>query len=104
MTNKEAASWMAQPGIMASIHDPATKKAVKTLIYAVTYTPEQAKPPEVWRYGVDDGNLMCKCPKCEGRMILHIWTYRNPYHFCPYCGVPLEEGNMKRSYERVYGR
>ena len=103
MTTKQAVAWMSQPGIMAGIHDRMTREAVKTLINMVGKPPEQMTLFDFWQYEEDNGHLMCKCPKCEGRMILHIWTYHNPYSFCPYCATPLDEGEMAKAYKRVYG-
>ena len=58
-----------------------------------------------WQYDEDNGNVMCRCPECGGRLIIHYYTYENPYHFCPYCGVRLQENERglvaKRS--EVYG-
>ena len=46
-----------------------------------------------WIPEVDNNCRMWKCPKCSGRMIgepMHWNPDFNPYHFCPYCGTPLE--------------
>lgn len=59
-----------------------------------------------WQYDEDNGMVMCRCPECGGRLIIHYYTYENPYHFCPYCGVRLQENERgivsRRS--KVYGR
>lgn len=59
-----------------------------------------------WQYDEDNAMVMCRCPECGGRLIIHYYTYENPYHFCPYCGVRLQENERgivsKRS--EVYGR
>lgn len=65
--------------------------------------PEQMEMFKFWQYEEDNGHVMCKCPECGGRMIIHIYTYKNPYHFCPYCGTPLEEGGLEKAYKRIYG-
>lgn len=39
-----------------------------------------------WEYEIDNGQRMCKCPSCGGRLYLGPYTYVNPYKFCPYCG------------------
>ena len=36
MTIKQAVSWLSQPGILAMIHDPTTKKAVRVAIKALS--------------------------------------------------------------------
>ena len=38
MTIKQATAWLSQPGILAMIHDPTTKKAVKVAIKALPAT------------------------------------------------------------------
>lgn len=38
MTIKQAVSWLSQPGILAMIHDPTTKKAVQVAIKALSAT------------------------------------------------------------------
>lgn len=56
-----------------------------------------------WKYEEDTGSVMAKCPICDGRMLIHIYQYQNPYHFCPYCGIKLGEGNIKAARKRTYG-
>lgn len=58
---------------------------------------------KTWLYEEDTGMVMAKCPECEGRMTIHYYWYKNPYHFCPYCGEKLEEGNIKKKLKKVYG-
>ena len=58
---------------------------------------------EEWLYEEDSGNMMAKCPKCEGRMPIYPWTYHNPYRFCPYCGQRLYEGKVMQAGKRIYG-
>lgn len=59
-----------------------------------------------WQYDEHNGNVMCRCPECGGRLRIDYYTYDNPYHFCPYCGQRLQENERgivsKRS--EVYGR
>ena len=55
-----------------------------------------------WLYDKDNGNVMCRCPHCEGRLIISLYQYHNPYHFCPYCGTPLEEGKITAKRIQVY--
>ena len=57
-----------------------------------------------WLYEEDTNTVMATCPKCGGRLILHRYQYTNPYHYCPYCGVRLEEGQLQRKREEVYGK
>lgn len=57
-----------------------------------------------WEYDEDTGSVMCRCPKCGGRMIIGLYVYSNPYKFCPYCGRPLTEGKIKEKRAAVYGR
>ncbi len=57
-----------------------------------------------WQYDEDNGHVMCRCPKCEGRLIIDAYTYFNPYRYCPYCGMELAEGNLVRKRCEVYGR
>lgn len=59
-----------------------------------------------WQYDEDNAMVMCRCPECGGRLMIGPYTYENPYHFCPYCGVRLQEnerGIVSRRSE-VYGR
>ena len=59
---------------------------------------------QVWEYDEDVGSMMCRCPKCGGRLSIGLWTYWNPYHFCPYCGISLGEGNFVRRFCQIYKR
>lgn len=53
-----------------------------------------------WIYEEDTGEVMCKCPECEGRMTIDVYTYWNPYRFCPYCGTELDEAREKLKAKR----
>lgn len=59
---------------------------------------------KTWLYDEDSGSVMCRCPECEGRLPIGIYTYRNPYRFCPYCGEKLAEGEITAKRCQVYGR
>lgn len=61
-------------------------------------------PDPEWKYDIDCGNLLCRCPVCDCRMPIYMWHYKQNYKFCPYCGVRLAEGKFRRMYEKVYGR
>lgn len=56
-----------------------------------------------WQYDEDTGNVLCRCPDCGGRMVIGLYTYHNPYHFCPYCGIRLDEGKIRQMRAQVYG-
>lgn len=58
--------------------------------------------PKSWQYDEDNGNVMCRCPNCEGRLLIGLYTYRNPYKYCPYCGTKLAEGRIKEKRKQVY--
>jgi len=60
--------------------------------------------PEPWEYDEDCGCVMCRCPKCSGRMTISLYQYKNPYKFCPYCGQALTEGKLAQTRKRVYGK
>lgn len=53
---------------------------------ALCYHCRQMQKSDEWIYVLDEGQRMCKCPDCGGRMYLGIYRYANPYKFCPYCG------------------
>lgn len=57
---------------------------------------------KAWKYDEDTGNMMCRCPECECRMPIYKWTYWNPYRYCPYCGVRLQEGDFVKRYCQIY--
>ncbi len=57
---------------------------------------------QTWKYDEDNGCMMCRCPSCEGRMNIHLWTYWNPYKYCPYCGIRLQEGKFVNRYCQIY--
>lgn len=57
-----------------------------------------------WEYDEDNGHVMCRCPECEGRLLIGVYTYVNPYHYCPYCGIKLAEGRLVAKRCEVYGR
>lgn len=54
-----------------------------------------------WIYEEDTGTVMCKCPECEGRMVIGFYSHSNPYHFCPYCGTQLDEAQDKLKRKRI---
>lgn len=58
--------------------------------------------PKEWQYDEDTGLVMCRCPVCEGRLTISHYAYWNPYHFCPYCGEKLSEGNITAKLVQVY--
>lgn len=55
-----------------------------------------------WEYDQDNATVLCRCPDCEGRLIIYLYQYHNPYHYCPYCGIPLEEGKITDKRKQVY--
>ena len=57
---------------------------------------------KAWQYDEDIGHVMCRCPICEGRLTIGLYTYKNPYHYCPYCGTCLEEGKITSKRKEVY--
>lgn len=57
-----------------------------------------------WQYDEDNGSVMCRCPDCGGRLLLHVFQYWNPYKYCPYCGMRLTEGKFVNKCCAVYGR
>lgn len=42
-------------------------------------------PVDSWQYDEDNENVMCRCPICEGRLLIGVYTY------CPACGAKMEE-------------
>jgi hypothetical protein len=58
---------------------------------------------KTWEYDEDCGSIMCRCPDCGGRMSIGIYTYWNPYKYCPYCGMELAEGALVSKICAVYG-
>lgn len=59
-------------------------------------------PIDSWQYDEDNGNVMCRCPVCGGRLLIGVYTYHNPYKFCPYCGEKLAEGRITEKRKQVY--
>lgn len=57
-----------------------------------------------WQYDEDTGEMMCRCPTCGGRLTIGEYIYWNPYHYCPYCGLKLREGEFTKRYVQIYGR
>lgn len=58
--------------------------------------------PKTWQYDEDTGEVMCRCPDCGGRLVISLYTYNNPYKFCPYCGIRLAEGRIRAKRIEVY--
>lgn len=56
-----------------------------------------------WKYDEDTESVMCRCPDCEGRLYIGPYIYWNPYHYCPYCGIQLNEGKITKKRVQVYG-
>jgi DNA-directed RNA polymerase subunit RPC12/RpoP len=59
---------------------------------------------KAWEYDEDTGYMLCRCPECGGRMVMHLWHYWNNYKYCPYCGIRLQEGNFVKRYCQIYER
>lgn len=57
---------------------------------------EQLKLFQTWEYDIDTGTVMARCPECTKRIPISYYSPHNYYKFCPYCGIPLEEGRYKR--------
>lgn len=58
---------------------------------------------KAWEYDEDTGSMLCRCPECEGRLLIGLYSYWNPYRYCPYCGERLQEGKFAEPYCRIYG-
>lgn len=67
-------------------------------------SPECAPPSKCWQYDEDTGSVLCRCPDCEGRMVIGPYQYNNPYRYCPYCGIRLSEGRIAAKRRQVYGK
>lgn len=39
-----------------------------------------------WKWEIDNGNRVIRCPDCGGGLSFGAYFYENPYNFCPYCG------------------
>lgn len=57
-----------------------------------------------WQYDEDTGEMMCRCPSCGGRLTIGMYRYWNPYHYCPYCGLKLREGEFTKRHCQIYAR
>ena len=57
---------------------------------------------KTWQYDEDTGNVFCRCPDCDGRMLIGLYNYWNSYRFCPYCGIKLAEGKLVEKICEVY--
>lgn len=42
-----------------------------------------------WKWEIDNGHRVIRCPKCGGGMVFGYYFYENPYRYCPYCGEPM---------------
>lgn len=81
MTKQQAASWLSQPGIQATIHDPHTKEAVGVAIKALTelkrgfwYAIDKGEK------GYSAGNFRCSvCGEPNA-------AYKAKPNYCPNCG------------------
>lgn len=39
-----------------------------------------------WKWEIDTGNRLIRCPDCGKALSFPFFGYSNPYNFCPYCG------------------
>lgn len=63
---------------------------------------EQYEQQKEWKYDKDNDYMLCRCPHCEGRLLIGMYQYFNPYRFCPYCGKRLAQGNIWGAGMRIY--
>lgn len=57
---------------------------------------------KAWEYDEDNGSVMCRCPDCGWRLMIGLYTYLNPYRYCPHCGTQLLEGKIMQKRLSVY--
>ena len=39
-----------------------------------------------WRWEIDNGQRMIRCPDCDFGLLIGYYVYKNPYRYCPGCG------------------
>lgn len=51
-----------------------------------------------WKWEIDTGNRILRCPDCGHALTFGLWWYSNPYRYCPWCGkrrVQAEQMEME---------
>ena len=47
-----------------------------------------------WKWEIDTGNRMIRCPYCDHGFPIPAFTYTNWHRFCSYCGKQLIKGEQ----------
>lgn len=92
MTIKQATSWLSQPGIVAMIHDPTTKRALRVAVKALERLP--SAQPEI-----------IQCKDCKHWMpyewmFSEVWQSQNIDDYpedeisCNYCDVHMKSSDF----------
>ena len=89
MTIKQATSWLSQPGIVAMIHDPTTKRALRVAVKALERLPSAQPKTGKW-ISADAifGGVPFYCSEC-GESTLDTVMGKPRYNFCPMCGAKM---------------
>ena len=54
-----------------------------------------------WKWEIDTGNRVIRCPDCGGGLSFPAYRYKNDYRFCPYCGKQMIAGTQTTLFDEV---
>lgn len=52
-----------------------------------------------WEWEIDNGQRICRCPRCGFGNILSSYAYSNPYRFCPSCGTRMIDEEERHDHD-----
>ena len=52
-----------------------------------------------WKWEVDNGQRICRCPECGFGNLIGAYVYENPYKYCASCGSRMIPGKQVSLFE-----
>jgi len=47
-----------------------------------------------WKWEIDTGQRLCRCPDCGFGNFLSLYAYKNPFRYCAGCGHQMIAGEQ----------